>query len=134
MGRTTVVATGQGHRVTGHSGNGSAVWANIKTGISLQHIDAAIMKAMLQHEDFTTPIENEKRTGSSCAEPHAVSQLLAAGVSFKEIKLEIPFDEGGKKVECHFCGRWIHPDGTIDEAAIQGYVRSPGDLPRWCYS
>ncbi|MGH9756014.1 MAG: hypothetical protein ACREA2_24805 [Blastocatellia bacterium] len=96
--------------------------------------DAAELKAMFSNPDFTTPIEGEKRTGVSCAEPHAVSQLVAKGVALKDIQLEIAADERGKKVECHFCGRWIHHDGKIDEAAVRDYIKNPHDVPQWYWS
>ena|SRR5215467_3670452 len=130
-----IKAKGGAFTVTGRSGNGDEVWKLIRAAEGIKNTDAPIFRAMLGHPDFTTPKNGEKRTGSSCAEPHAVAQLLAKGVSFKNMKLEMATDQNGSKMaECHFCAQWIHPDGKIDaDFMVEKYVTSPGVLPDWCY-
>jgi hypothetical protein len=92
-----ITAKGGAFTVTGRSGNGEKVWVKIRAAEGIRNIDAAIFRVMLQHPDFTTPKGGETRTGSSCAEPHAVAQLLAKGVRFKQMQLEFATDQGGKR-------------------------------------
>jgi hypothetical protein len=116
MTSVTARSKSSGQTATGYSGNGRAVGDLLRKSNNPDAKKLSNALAGLQR------IQGETRTGFSCAEPHAVAQLVSWGYRLGDIVIDLAIDLGGKKAECPVCSQWIY-NGSI--ALPEELYRSP---------
>ncbi len=112
----SVTASADGVTVTGHSGNGPTVGRLLTSANSA---DARKFRRILQ---AVTRMKGTKKKGGSafsCAEPHAVAQLLKAGKSLDQITLAFASDQRGGMDTCPYCTEWIFNNKIVDDILIR---------------
>jgi len=96
----------------GKSGNGSEVGHLLKVSTAQS---AAEFLAILLWLARTYP---DRRSPFSCAEPHAVAQVIAAtGAPLSDITVETAWDSFGDKDTCPICSEWLVGGQIVDPRA-----------------
>lgn len=108
---TTVTATGGGVTKTGHSGNGPTVGDFLTRATNPQAAEFLRILQWINGNGSATG-----RSAFTCAEPHAVAQVLAASatVQLDDIIIRTAWDSRGGKDTCPICSRWIDKGKITD--------------------
>lgn len=111
---TTIKAKTSTQTCKGTSGNGR------KIGHLLRHAsykDAKVFLSYLSNLSKTTA-----RSPFSCAEPHAVAELLSRGAKLEDITMDIEAREKTRAIDfCTNCRTWINADnGSLNVELIRG--------------
>ena len=124
---TKVTASGGGRSVTGFSSNGPRAQSiNQLLRRAPRRAEGRLFLFILQN---VNPLSDpsDRRTGFSCAEPHAVAQLIAKGVALSEIRVDPASDDKGLMAECPVCAQWL--DGrTIDVDYWRARYHAPAEV------
>lgn len=124
---SVVRAEGGGHSVTGYSSGGRTGRRIDQLLRSARTDDARLFLYILSNVKKLSD-RADRRTGFSCAEPHAVALLLSKGVRLSQIKVGTASDRGGLKPECPVCSQWMHHDGSIDDEAWRREYEGPEEV------